>query len=1181
MGILFLKPSLHTINSIFTHSFPENHLLIRKPLFAITFLLLSMLVNAQQIPLLSNLRTKKISTKATLVKIDTLSIVPNTFIIAGLSKQDYSVDEINAQLTWIQAPSFDSVSVSYRVFPYKLNAQVNRLRFDDVKNNFMTAPITIDNETGFGKGMFDFGNVNYNGSFGRGISFGNNQDAVVNGLLNLQINGMIGDSMMLSAALTDNNIPIQAEGNTQQLNEFDRVWIQLKKKGWQLNLGDIDVRRNDAYFLSFFKRLQGLSFQTENKVFKNGKNTALFTGAIAKGKFSRYVFQGLEGNQGPYRLQGPNGELFFIVLAGTERVFIDGELMQRGEDQDYVINYNTAEVTFTPKRMITKDRRLQVEFEYADRNFVNSQFIVGEELKVNNKLTFRLNAFSNTDSKNTAVNQVLSSEQKQFLFDVGDKLESAYYSSIAKDTFDVNRIFYRLVDTTVNSITYDSVLVYTTIDQSNLYSASFIDVGEGSGDYIQITSGTNGRSFKWVAPENNIRKGRYLPAVKLIAPRSQQMFTFGTDYQFNKNLLLKSELALSRFDVNTLSRKDKTNDDGFAGRMEMQYTNHFKGKPKNPLQYKLTGSYEYVQDRFRALERLRPVEFTREWGLPTFLLQEKEQIINASIELKRNLNHQFNYTIQSYQRGSLFNGLRHIVNHSFNQKGWTWNSKMNYSSTDSGFNKGFFFRPMVDLKKQFTKLDNIEVGGQYYLEQNEIKNKVSDSLSALTFKWDTYTVFLRSKEAANKWGVNFFTRSDQLPLGKKLEQVDRSYNYNVYVDLMRNEHHQFKLNATIRELKVFNAQLTGQKPERNVLGRAEYFINEWKGMVSGNVLYEAGSGQEQRRDYSFIEVPAGQGEFTWNDYNADGVPQVNEFEVALYQDQAKYIRVFTPTLDFIRANYNQFNYSLNINPRAIIEMNKAKGFAKFIARVSTQSSMQIFKKEISQKNINLNPFSRPAEDTSLISLSSVITNTIFFNRTSSKWGFDVTHIKNEGRSILTYGLETRRYSDLSSRIRWNLNKRFATLITAKSIGNKLETPKFGNRNYNIKQWIAEPSLSYQNSTKYRFSLNYKFEEKQNQLGAREKATIQSIITEIRYSVLSSSTINGKFQFSHINFTGLTNTTVAFIMLDALLPGKNFLWNLDFTRRLSTNMEINFQYEGRKPGESKAIHTGRASVRALF
>ena len=139
----------------------------------------------------------------------------------------------------------DSVMVTYRVFPYKLNAQVQRMNFEDIKNNFLTAPITIDQNTGFGKGMFDFGNVNYNGSFGRGISFGNNQDAVVNSSVQRQLNGMLKDSIELAVALTDNNLPIQPDGTTQQLNEFDQIFLQFKKKNWQLNLGDLDSRANN------------------------------------------------------------------------------------------------------------------------------------------------------------------------------------------------------------------------------------------------------------------------------------------------------------------------------------------------------------------------------------------------------------------------------------------------------------------------------------------------------------------------------------------------------------------------------------------------------------------------------------------------------------------------------------------------------------------------------------------------------------------------------------------------------------------------------------------------------------------------------------------------------------------------------------------------------------------------
>ena len=1135
----------------------------------------------------SNLRIKKVSTRAVAVDFDTLSIFPTTFIVTNVDAGYYKLDAVNAKLYWLKPLLADSVLITYRVFPYRLNEVSSHLKFDDIRNNFMLQkPVSIRYGNKQNSGLFDFGNINYNGSFGRGISFGNSQDAVLNSSLNLQLNGFIGDSLELTAAITDNNIPIQPDGNTQDLRDFDRIFLQVKKRGWQLNFGDIDIRQSKSYFVNFYKRLQGVSFMTNNKIAPGITNSLLTSGSVAKGKFNRNVLRPVEGNQGPYRLQGANNELFFTVLAGTERVFMDGEMLQRGEDQDYVINYNTAELTFTPRRMITKDKRIQVEFEYADRNFLNATLYANNEINIRNKLLVNVAAYSNKDSKNSSINQTLDVDQKQFLADVGDGIDTAFYSGAVRDTFATGKILYRRLDTTFNGNQRTAVYVYDTTNKEVLYNISFSYLGPGRGDYIQLLNAANGRVFKWVAPVGTARQGDWAPVILLVTPKKQQMATIGVEYLFSVKTRLKAEVAVSKYDVNLFSSKNKGNDDAVA--LKLQFVN--EDKPvrlfNKALQLQSNVGYEFVQQRFRPLERLRNIEFKRDWSLEFDAPAADERITNASVALQDKAGNRVKYEIINYNRSDNFNGFKQRVEQNALLNGWKITSNVSLSNIDAQQQKGFYLRPTIDVSKQLKSIKNLLIGANYLGEHNQLTNKQFDTLVPFSFGFNVWQAYIKSPEQQlNRWGISYFTRRDLFPVQSKMILADRSNNINFFTDLLKNDQHQFKLNLTYRKLQIINAAISPQKAEESLLGRAEYFVNKWKGLLTGNVLYEVGAGQEQKREFSFIEVPAGQGEYTWIDYNNNGIKELNEFEIALFTDQRKYIRVNAPTNQFVKANYVQFNYNAEINPRVLINVNNAGRLKKILAKMSVASSLQISKKDIASGSFEFNPFTKKLVDTTLLTLSSFLSNTFFFNRASPVWGMDISQVVNNSKSLLTYGVESRSQRNLSLRVRWNISKNITTNYTFRTISNELFTPNFSNRNYQLKQQVAEPSISYVRGTKMRVTLLYGYNHKQNITGFLEQSTNHTFTTEAKYNVLSSSSITARFSFNSINFNfapgGTSNSTVGYIMLDGLQPGKNYLWNLEFTKRLSGNIEMTVQYDGRKPGDARVIHTGRATVRAIF
>src|SRR4030095_2496795 len=173
------------------------------------------------------------------------------------------------------------------------------------------------------------------------------------------MNGKLSKDIDIVAALTDESTPVQPEGNTQKLQEVDNVFVELRTSNVTTTLGDIDVHFAGSEFFNFSKKLQGAKGLAEY-----GKTSLFISGALSRGKFNSNSFTGIDGVQGPYRLIGAENEVNIVVIAGSERVYLDGVLMIRGETNDYTIDYSSGQVTFSNTRLITNASRIVVDFEY-------------------------------------------------------------------------------------------------------------------------------------------------------------------------------------------------------------------------------------------------------------------------------------------------------------------------------------------------------------------------------------------------------------------------------------------------------------------------------------------------------------------------------------------------------------------------------------------------------------------------------------------------------------------------------------------------------------------------------------------------------------------------------------------------------------------------------------------------
>jgi hypothetical protein len=474
------------------------------------------------------------------------------------------------------------VIVEYRFFPFKIEERY--FHYEQTSSGSIAETPVVPAPVKETESSSTPSTLIVAGSKSLGVSVGSDRNVALEQALRVNISGMAAEDVEVRAVLSDQSTPIQPEGTTEDLEELDQVLLEIEGRNLSASFGDYDLSMTRSGFGQIDRKLEGGMGEAAFN-----QTGILLAAARNRGSFTSMRFSGVDGKQGPYQLSAEEGGSETVVVAGSERVYVDGQIKRRGESNDYVIDYSTGQVTFTNRVLITSRSRILIDFEYAVLDYRKSLY---GGSGFNSLLSGRINVggtyLYEGDDRDSPTGLTITPEREEILSEAGDDTSLAWAPGGV-----------HVGDSLGSYLWEDTIYVYMGYGNGD-YTVSFTDVGYGDGDY-EFDYGLGG----YVYVGDNM--GSYVARVRLPLPRRDHYYSLSGEYNIVAGTRARIEYAGSDVDKNSFS---DLGDDDNAG---SAYAVSFGSRLGDLIS--LESGYKSWDDRFSFPGRKSDPDYEDVWNV--------------------------------------------------------------------------------------------------------------------------------------------------------------------------------------------------------------------------------------------------------------------------------------------------------------------------------------------------------------------------------------------------------------------------------------------------------------------------------------------------------------------------------------------------------------------------------------
>jgi hypothetical protein len=1117
-----------------------------------------------------------------------LEIFGDSLCTIRLPADAYSVDPAHARIIFwpsrILPAAAESIAVSIRYMYVPLLFKPSySLRTMILKSDSASAKAgrIYTQQTSALFGDFFGPELQKSGSIVRGFTVGTNRDLTLNSGLRLQFSGKLSADIDIVAALTDENTPIQPQGNTQTLQEFDNIFVEVKSKQYGATLGDFYFTSEKTEFGSITRKLQGAKGTAS--IASGGVQTdAAIVAASSKGKYFTNQFTGIEGVQGPYRLTGKNNERTIIVIAGTEKVYCDGEVMTRGEANDYTIEYGSGEIVFSAKRLITSATRITVDFQYSDRQYTRNFFGVTASADVSKIVSVRTSYFRESDDPDAPIDITLTDADKALLRQSGRQpaVKSGVVYVGADSVSGIGKGQYASVDTLVNGAA-KTIYRYQPATTAALYNVGFSYIGAGVGEYIRSRFG----EYTYVGPG----QGGYQPVILIPSPQLQEIADVAATVKASDALEFSTEVAHSVLDVNRLSTLDDNANGGNAMKASVRFAPKDIRIGETSLgNIDLSFQERYIDSRFVSIDRINDIEYARKWNIDSAASQSahSEETRQAALTFEPTKSLSLGVTYGTYERGAIFSSNRSSA---FARAGTAAKKIADYSveliSSDD--------RLASATSRWFRQKGTGEYAVGRFIpgirfENEEKINRLApnDSVAPSSFSFLEYAPRLAMPE----WGgitlsSELAWRTENAAVNGALLRQSSAFTQAYEAAVKSGSSFKASTSVTLRTKEYsreFQNLFTNQK---SILVRLQSRYLPFAGAVDADVFYEAATERTAKLEKVFYQVRKGEGQYSWTDGNHNGVVDINdERDFTLNRYDGDYI-VLTLSGDSFYPIINLKTSSrLRLTPRkffaqpsSTLELVASALSSETYFRIEEKSTETDIKKiYFLQPGALLNPL------TTLVG-SQQLQQDVFLFENQPDVNLRMRYAQRKSLGQYSAGTENAYNRERSARVRFRVAEQLSGQADLYNKQDNAFSPIVSGRSRTIGtdgvalDWSYRPEQTVELGLKIETSQSTDVLPKQPVGSAFNTQALRTVIAFQGSGQARAEVSREEITLDH----AAPDYVVPYELTAGRDVGKTYLWSTMIEYKLGKNIQLSGQYNGRTVNGRSPIHSGRMEVRAYF